>query len=859
MGDNPPPVTAAGSQDSRLQDELGLPDGMNLNDIGGDISQQDMDEALNFDLDFDAIADAMGDALPSFEDDVGSIGNDSVSTAKRSRAEFDSESECSSMQSSRNKRMSFSNLLPLGGKDGVTGKMRKEREREGRCPDCGLDTHRIVMNDSGFEMQPLTIPGEVLDGRCLRHNPLRPGEPLPPQPSPPQDAPPKKKRSSKSKKSGTSSSSKLKSSSSGGSGVGRTVPPPPPRGKSGKGKGSGKSGKKSSKHSDPNRRHSAIQHARMMFGNTNNARPGRSRSSKSRSKGRSSASRRASTGSSRVRSEKDRTKSRSRTEMSRRHSSTGSVSSVSCSEAEEASVRSAGLSRMGQCNETASMAGRARGGGGVIVDVPLPKAGGDKGSNPHPYSNAGIGGPEGEVVGRSTTPQSAASGNGLGGGLGQPQTSWHSAASSAANLSAAGSVNDGRGPHEPIRIGSFHSQTQPSSNSMLVGNVPPAVRLAHSKLSSSIYHHHVRPMSDDVETAHMEKTLNYLESGSGDICDILAAMRRFPFSLAVQRVSVEKLYAHCFDTEHAQAIGLVGGIRTIIDAMEHHPDDVALQRGCAGVVKHLAGASSYNLGMLDKMGSVSIICATMERHDRVAPLLESCCWALESMTRGPSPELKMRIAKGGGIHAAMKAVENFPNNESLLRAAFHCLRQLGYNPNSYGNGVVAGMMSAMGGGGGTVGGGGMGGMANGMGGGGGGGSVFGNQSGGALPTSSFARRSGNTGMTPMGSSGDLGGMGGNGNGIGGMMGGGMMGGGMLNPDPMLSRMGSMGSSSVADGMGGGGIGMTGGGMNGSSHGMSGSDPDRGQFLGGLGGDFMGGGAGSQQGGQGRGRRNSSLL
>ncbi|EJK63137.1 hypothetical protein THAOC_16224 [Thalassiosira oceanica] len=33
--------------------------------------------------------------------------------------------------------------------------------------------------------------------------------------------------------------------------------------------------------------------------------------------------------------------------------------------------------------------------------------------------------------------------------------------------------------------------------------------------------------------------------------------------------------------------------------------------------------------------------------------------------------------EGRGIHAAMKAVENFPNNESLLRAAFHCLRQLG--------------------------------------------------------------------------------------------------------------------------------------------------------------------------------------
>lgn len=220
--------------------------------------------------------------------------------------------------------------------------------------------------------------------------------------------------------------------------------------------------------------------------------------------------------------------------------------------------------------------------------------------------------------------------------------------------------------------------------SALTGNVPVAVRLAHSKLQSSIYHHHIFPLSEETEHAHAEKTLVYIESGSGDICDIIVAMRRFPFSSAIQRVCIEKLYAHCFDQEHAHAIGLVGGIRTVIDAMEHHLDDVALQRGCAGVIKHLASASAYNLDMLDRMGAISTIISTMERHPNSAPLLEACCWALEAMSRSNShPEIKMRVAKGGGIHAAMKAVETFPNNESLLRAAFHCLRQLGYNPSSY--------------------------------------------------------------------------------------------------------------------------------------------------------------------------------
>ena len=217
------------------------------------------------------------------------------------------------------------------------------------------------------------------------------------------------------------------------------------------------------------------------------------------------------------------------------------------------------------------------------------------------------------------------------------------------------------------------------------GAVAQAIRVAHSKLQSSIYHHHIFPIDEETERVYAEKTLMYLETGGGDICDIVVAMRRFPFSLAVQRSACEKLYAHCFDQEHAHAIGLVGGIRTIIDAMEHHSDDAELQLTCTDVIKHLAMASTYNSDMLDRMGTVAIVISTMERHSKNATLLESCCWAIERLTQSQSPDLQLRLAKGGGIHAAMKAVETFPNNESLLRAAFHCLRQLGYNPSTYGS------------------------------------------------------------------------------------------------------------------------------------------------------------------------------
>ncbi|KAL9181081.1 hypothetical protein ACHAXT_009886 [Thalassiosira profunda] len=508
---------------------------------------------------------------------------------------------------------------------------RQDREREGRCPDCGMDTHKVVMSENGFELQPLTIEGEVMNGRCLLCNRMENaleakkggaknnGDSQKTPPPPPQQ---RKMRGMRTPS---------------GSG---NFPPPPPRASESKFSTPPPNENHSKaalmKQSQLRRKHTAMQHAATAFGNTNNRGEGASGTRPS------SSSRRAK-------------------QPDRPHSAT----SLSPEGDDNASRASQGLSKavamgMGMnCAETASSAGA-------------------------PQTPAQSGRPS---MGRSAaqTPQSVPSNMSNTMPSRMAQQTPQSMPPNMNNVLSA-RVGGGGTPAAPISGG-----TSGQDMSKLVGNVPQAVRLAHSKLQSSIYHHHIFPLDDETEKAHVEKTLVYLESGSGDICDIIVAMRRFPFSLAIQRASCEKLYAHCFDQEHAHAIGLVGGIRTIIDAMEHHPEDVVLQRRCTGVIKHLAGASTYNLEMLDRMGAVAIIVSTMERHSKNASLLESCCWAMESISRSNSSEIKMRVAKGGGIHAAMKAVEMYPNNESLLRAAFHCLRQLGYNPSSYGGGLQAQM------------------------------------------------------------------------------------------------------------------------------------------------------------------------
>jgi len=825
------------------------PAGLSLSDNGAlnfEVTDKDVDDALSFDLDFDGLED-MGDALPEINLDgmmgSGSLGTRSPSPShgslsdfskgsKRSRAEFevDSESDCDSRRNDKERRMGMaaafpSHMLIPEGQQGAqqqqnavvrtdgsgishgqlqqpkspTKVIRQDREREGRCPHCGLDTHRIVMNDKGFELQPLTIEGEVLNGKCLLCGPLKELEdggghqlaivPVQQGAIVPHIAVPdikpsgiqSQKKGGRSKK--NSGEFKMKGGGSGrqkgdpidnmepqgkqsnpppfsrgmskGSGVGggnfnmgsnnmgsppshaqqrKTVrmnssgeqwsaPPPVREGMGGMG-----GGRRSRVTPTPNqyhskmalmkqaqlpRKHSAMQHALMAFGNTNN-----------RSRGGGGASARNQQGLSRRPSgvgARGTSGGRSM-QRSRVHSSNNSLSSVSCSEVESAQlvqigndeasgfsqnslgqhrqfppppVGSSGLKNamamgMGmRCAETASFTGMSQ-------QQQRPASSGPQ--TPHSQRRS----PSDPMLAPSgstqQTPQSVPVN--ISNVMSNRLLPSQSPQSMPPNMSNTMSSRIGGGgdrdlhqqqlsSHSPIMSGNNNIMNSGNNNkdlSNITGNVPQAVRIAHSKLQSSIYHHHNFSLNEETELAHIKKTLGYLESGSGDIADIIVAMRRFPFSLAIQRISCEKLYAHCFDNEHASAIGLVGGIRTIIDSMEHHPEDVSLQQGFAGVIKRLALAGSYNLEMLDRMGAVGIIVATMERHPNNPSLLESACWAMESMSRTTNPEIKMRVAKGGGIHSAMKAVETFPNNESLLRAAFHCLRQLGYNPSSYNSG-----------------------------------------------------------------------------------------------------------------------------------------------------------------------------
>ena len=671
-------------------------------------TDNEVDDALNLGLDFDAIAESMGVALPNINLDGmgGSLGTRSPSPSesarssalsvgsKRSRAEFDSESECDSERNGMAKRMVFHMepelSLGLGQQlyqdgDYSTKVIQRDREREGRCHQCGLETHKLVITAVGVELQPLTIEGEVLNGRCLFCDPLTEGETT--------------KKINASRKPNDIDDLPGRASRI------KQIPPPPPRGNN--------TGPHMSNHPPPPRQQQSQQTPNLPFPQDALLRQtGKFTPPHNQFHSKMAFAKPAHQSRMHSSIEHDRLAFPPplgdgigmRATSDNNDSSNGNLSSISRAEGERThSFLSSGnvVEKDDNCSRASHHSQNSTGGGGApskSMDTGM----GIKGTETMPDSEHHLNTAQQQwsTSSHHQTPHSLRRWSASARQTPQAQTSQSSHLNTSESALSSSSRTTLRTPQSvlanlnnrklPILEGGGVVQTPKSMSNMQdlpasTGTVSQAVKSAHSKLQSSIYHHHIFPIDEETERAYGEKTLAYLETGGGDICDIVVAMRRFPFSLAVQRSACEKLYAHCFDQEHGHAIGLVGGIRTIIDAMEHHSDDAELQLTCTDLIKHLAMASTYNSDMLDRMGTVAIVISTMERHSKNATLLESCCWAIERLTQSQSPDLQLRLAKGGGIHAAMKAVETFPNNESLLRAAFHCLRQLGYNPSAYGS------------------------------------------------------------------------------------------------------------------------------------------------------------------------------
>lgn len=81
---------------------------------------------------------------------------------------------------------------------------------------------------------------------------------------------------------------------------------------------------------------------------------------------------------------------------------------------------------------------------------------------------------------------------------------------------------------------------------------------------------------------------------------------------------------------------------------------------------------------------ILVFCLTLSlsiyRHILYSSLTGGCT-ALANIAGGETGgDNRVAVTDCGGLHAILKAVQTFPQDETVLRSAYQALRSLGYNP-----------------------------------------------------------------------------------------------------------------------------------------------------------------------------------
>ncbi|KAL7504020.1 hypothetical protein ACHAXN_002572 [Cyclotella atomus] len=170
-----------------------------------------------------------------------------------------------------------------------------------------------------------------------------------------------------------------------------------------------------------------------------------------------------------------------------------------------------------------------------------------------------------------------------------------------------------------------------------------------------------------------------------DITSILTLMRMHPTSHALISTALQTLDLLSTDSQNSLALGRVGAIPTILDALT--PYLTTTTTSCITTVQS-ASSLLYNLSKnqhnLPFMAStVPTLVCILNSHPPHANIQRSAILALGHIARY-NIDYKILICEEGGMMAIMKAVEVFGDNndtdvvgEGVLRAAYWSLRRLG--------------------------------------------------------------------------------------------------------------------------------------------------------------------------------------
>lgn len=177
-----------------------------------------------------------------------------------------------------------------------------------------------------------------------------------------------------------------------------------------------------------------------------------------------------------------------------------------------------------------------------------------------------------------------------------------------------------------------------------------------------------------VDVAAIQEALATFDSETADICDIIDAMRRYPNEPRIQEKGCEKLWIQSWEDENSVAIGRVGGITTILDAMRGSRSQHLHQCGCEALQN--LSQKEYNRKVIAKNGGISVIIRAMNKHWTVGGVQQCGCNTLSNLAAN-SDVNKATIRESGGLQAIANTAKNFKHEETVLKAANQALSVMG--------------------------------------------------------------------------------------------------------------------------------------------------------------------------------------
>ena len=173
-------------------------------------------------------------------------------------------------------------------------------------------------------------------------------------------------------------------------------------------------------------------------------------------------------------------------------------------------------------------------------------------------------------------------------------------------------------------------------------------------------------------------------SSEEDIVVRLYQMKQYPQSEEIQEWGCEGLWVHSWDDEVSSAIGRVGGIPKILDAMSRFPNNGYLQRCACEALQNIAATTShsfYNRRMIVAYGGAALIVQAMIRHLQSLDIQLCGCAAIASLAT--CPELHDDILRAGGGHAIIHAARKYSDQEKIRFGALQALCLLRIDPTAY--------------------------------------------------------------------------------------------------------------------------------------------------------------------------------